>query len=227
VALDMRGYNESDKLAEKSAYAMQHLVADVRAVIDQLGGGKAVLVGHDWGGAVAWAYALAHEKTLDGLIVLNLPHPAIMLKAVRRPPQLFKSWYVFFFQLPVLPEAALTRGRAQAVADAFKGAASPDEIEQLRAAFLKPGVATAAINYYRNIFSGARARSIPPVLKLPTLLLWGERDPYLGKELTDGTERWVKNLKVVRVPEAGHFLHQEQPELVNEEIREFVKRVAR
>ncbi len=223
VAIDMRGYNESDKPRGVDAYRMQRLCDDVDAVIDQLGGGRATLVGHDWGGAVAWSYAYSHPEKLDALVILNAPHPATFLRAIRKPPQLFRSWYVFFFQLPRLPEWTLTRGRAGALAGVFKGAARPDQIEIYRSRFMKPGVATAALNYYRATLRGRRNGGRPfSLLEVPTLLIWGDQDVALGKELTLGLEKYVKNLRVEYVPGAGHFVHQEQPAVVNSLLQEFL-----
>ncbi|TMD07298.1 MAG: alpha/beta fold hydrolase [Chloroflexi bacterium] len=224
VAIDLRGYNESDKPDGVEPYRMRHLCDDVDAVIDQLGGGRATLVGHDWGGAVAWSYAYSHPEKLDALVILNAPHPATFPRAIRKPPQLFRSWYVFFFQLPRVPEWALTRSRAGAIAGVFKDAARPDQVEVYRSRFLKPGVATAALNYYRATMRGMRDGARQPfhLLEVPTLLIWGENDVALGKELTFGLDRYVKNLRIEYVPGAGHFVHQEQPALVNGLLAEFL-----
>jgi len=228
VAIDQRGYNDSDKPAGRGAYRTDDLVADLVCVIDQLGGGRATLVGHDWGGAVSWAFAHRHEEMLERLVICNMPHPGIFLKKVTRPPQLFRSWYIFFFQLPRLPEVALTRDHAAAIGAIFREAAqrAPEEINEsdiqgYRDAFLKPGVATAALNYYRNL--GGRAGGGFAPLRVPTLLIWGEQDTALGRELTDGTDRFVRNLTSHFVSDAGHFVQQERPVAVNAAIRAFIK----
>jgi pimeloyl-ACP methyl ester carboxylesterase len=231
VAIDMRGYNDSEKPAAKGAYAMDQLVGDVAGVIEQLGEGRAILVGHDWGGAVAWATANERPELIDRLVIMNIPHPAIMLKAIARPPQLFKSWYMFAFQLPLLPELFLTVNNAAATAAIFKGALvnkaaiSDADLDQYRRAMTKPGAATAQINYYRNILGAPRGRGFQK-LRMPTLLIWGEEDIVLGRELTEGTERWVEDLTLKFVPGCGHFVQQECPAEVNAIVRGFLARAS-
>jgi len=224
VAIDMRGYNDSDKPAEREAYAMTHLVADVAAVIGELGEGrKATLVGHDWGGIVAWSFADAHPELLEKLIIINIPHPAVMARAIRRPPQLFKSWYIYMFQLPGIPEFAVTRGHGQLMESVFRGGAvNPDafndrDIAVYREAICKPGVATAALNYYRN--AGANSRPAWGKITVPTTMIWGLEDRALGPNLLEGNDAYVENLTVHKVPGAGHFPHQEKPQMVNSLIR--------
>jgi len=229
VAIDMRGYNDSEKPAAKGAYAIDQLVGDVAGVIEQLGGGRAILVGHDWGGAVAWATANERPELIDRLGIMNIPHPAIMLKAIARPPQLFKSWYMFAFQLPLLPELLLTANNAALTAAILKGALvtktaiSDADLDQYRRAMTKPGAATAQINYYRNILGTPRGRGFQK-LKMPTLLVWGEEDIVLGRELTEGTDRWVEDLTLKFVPNCGHFVQQECPAEVNAIVRDFLAR---
>ena len=162
VAIDMRGYNDSDKPAGREAYAMPNLIGDVGAVIDELGdGGKATLVGHDWGGVVAWSFAETHPKRLEKLVIINIPHPAVMAKAITRPPQLFRSWYMYMFQLPVVPEFMLTRNHGELMESVFRGGAvnreafNNTDLAAYRDAICKPGVATATMNYYRNLFANA------------------------------------------------------------------------
>ena len=229
VAIDMRGYNDSEKPAAKGAYAMDQLVSDVAGIIEQLGGGRAILVGHDWGGAVAWATANERPELIEKLVVMNLPHPAIMLRAIARPPQLFKSWYMFAFQLPLLPELFLTANNAAGTAAIFTGALvnkaaiTDADLAQYRKAMTKPGAATAQLNYYRNILGAPRGRGFHK-LEMPTLLVWGEEDTLLGRELTEGTDRWVADLTLRFVPNCGHFVQQECPAEVNALLREFLAR---
>jgi pimeloyl-ACP methyl ester carboxylesterase len=227
VALDMRGYNDSEKPPARSAYGIDQLVGDVAGVIETMGGGKATLVGHDWGGAVAWATANARPELLDRLIVMNMPHPALFIKALRRPKQLLRSWYILLFQLPVVPELMLTANNAEAVAQIFRrslvdsAAITTAELDRYRRAMLKPGAARAQLNYYRNVVTGGLGRRYS-VLEMPTLLLWAEEDRVLGQDLIEGTEMYVRNLTVRRVPDCGHFVQQEKPLLVNAEIRSWL-----
>jgi pimeloyl-ACP methyl ester carboxylesterase len=159
---------------------------------------------------------------------MNLPHPAMFAKGIRKPRQLLRSWYVFFFQLPYAPEWFLRRGDYKAVGDAFTGmvvnkaAFSKADIEAYKDAAARPGALTAMVNYYRNALSGARRQQEFGVLEVPTLMIWGERDSALGKELTYGTEDYVRNLRIKYIPNCSHWVQQEQPELVNQYMREFL-----
>lgn len=227
VALDLRGYNESARPSARRAYAIGQLVADISAAVEQLGA-PAIIVAHDWGAAIAWVFAQHHSELLRRLVIINAPHPARFFQEVRGPSQMRKSRYMFFFQLPFLPERAMTRDGAAALLPLYRrhatnpDAFSEDDVQIFREAFLAPGVATAAINYYRNpvaFFLASRTRSI---MEVPTLLLWGDRDPYLGQRLSEGNDRCVRNLTVRHFPNAGHFVHEERAVDVNAAIRAFL-----
>ncbi|WNZ45547.1 alpha/beta hydrolase [Leptolyngbya boryana CZ1] len=228
VALDLRGYNESDKPSESSAYKMSELVADVKGAIEGLGYQRCTLVGHDWGGAIAWNFAYEYPEMLDRLIILNLPHPAKFSQGLRTPQQLLKSWYVFLFQIPYLPEFLIQFDDYKLLETALKGMAvnqevfSAEDINFYKDAFAKRGAATAAINYYRNIFQAGILEKKWGILEVPTLMIWGEKDIALGKELTYGTEEYVRNLQIRYIPNCSHWVQQEQPNLVNQYIREFI-----
>lgn len=228
VAVDLRGYGRSDRPAERGAYAMHHLVADVASVVDELGGGRATVVGHDWGGAIAWAFAHAHPERLERLVVCNAPHPARLAAEVWRPPQLLRSWYIFLFQLPWLPETLLGRSGAAPVASILRsGAAVPDafgpeDLRRFREAFAAPGAARAAVDYYRNLPAGLRRRPRLAPVEAPVLLLWGEQDKALDLRLTRGNEPFAPKIEVHRFPGAGHFAHEEVPSAFNAELRRFV-----
>jgi len=228
VAIDMRGYNKSGKPKEKSAYAMTELVKDVEGVITALGYEQCVLVAHDWGGAVAWQFAYAHPHRLSKLIVLNLPHPAKFAAGLRTPQQLLRSWYIAFFQLPFLPERLLQANNYAAIRAAFTGTAiNPNafteaDLDALVTAAAQPGALTSMLNYYRNIFSSSFLQQEWSVLKTPTLMIWGENDTALGKELTYGTEEYVSDFAIRYIPNCSHWVQQEQPALVNQHIRAFL-----
>jgi len=228
VALDLRGYNDSDKPAAKSAYVMAEFIKDVEGVIKGLGYDRCVLVGHDWGGAIAWNFAYAYPEMVERLIVLNMPHPAKFAEAIRTPQQLLRSSYVFFFQLPWLPEMLIQLADYQAVETALKGMAvnkstfTQKDLEVYKDAAAKRGAMTAALNYYRNIFQQGMLKQDWRVLEVPTLMIWGEKDPALGKELTYGTEADVKDFQLKYIPNCSHWVQQEQPQLVNKYMREFL-----
>jgi epoxide hydrolase 4 len=227
VALDLRGYNESDKPQQQSAYVMSEFVKDVEGVIKGLGYDGCVLVGHDWGGAIAWNFAYAHPEMLERLIVLNMPHPAKFADGLRTPQQLLRSSYAFFFQLPVLPELLIQSSDYGAIESAFKGMAvnksafTQADIEAYKDAASRRGALTAMLNYYRNAFPSMTLRDWS-VLQVPTLMIWGEEDTALGKELTYGTEKYVRDFQIRYIPNCSHWVQQEQPELVNRYMREFL-----
>ena len=254
VAPDLRGYGDSDKPAAVSAYALSELVADVRGLIDAFGERDAAIVGHDWGGAVAWTLAMDHPEVTRRLVVMNCPHPAIFQQQVRgNLQQMGRSWYMFFFQLPWLPETLLGAGHAWLVGNVIRGSAvrqdaiTEEDIAILRAAASRPGALRAAVNYYRAAFRGPEiAASLPdwlrrfvwgdrptpaartaladwPRIAAPTLLIWGEQDVALGKELTLGMEPLFDGPFEVRyVPLCGHWVQQEQPEVVNRWLLDFL-----
>ena len=229
VAIDLRGYNESDKPKEKSAYALSELIKDVEGVIRALGYEKCVLVGHDWGGAIAWSFAYAHPEMLERLIVLNLPHPAKFAEGLRTPQQLMKSWYIALFQLPVIPELLLKLNNYAAIRSVFRDQAiNPEaftetDLDTLVAAAAKPGALTAMLNYYRNIFqSEGFLNKQWDRLKVPTLMIWGENDKALGKELTCGTSEYVETFEIRYISDCSHWVQQEQPALVNQYVRAFL-----
>lgn len=229
VALDLRGYNDSDKPQEQSAYVMAEFIKDVEGVIKGLGYDRCVLVGHDWGGAIAWNFAYAHPEMLERLIILNIPHPAKFAAGLRTPQQLLRSSYMFLFQLPWLPELLIQAADYQAVENAFKGMAvnkgafSQEDIQAYKDAAAKRGALTAMLNYYRNILQQGMTSQDWRVLEVPTLMIWGEKDTALGKELTYGTTAYVRNLQIKYIPECSHWVQQEQPQLVNQYMREFLE----
>ena len=228
VALDLRGYNDSDKPSALSAYKMSELMLDVAGVIKGLGYESCTLVGHDWGGAIAWSFAYSYPELLERLIVLNIPHPAKFVEGLRTPQQLLKSWYIFFFQIPWLPELLIQSGDYQFISDAFTKMAvnpsvfTPKDLEAYKDAAAKRGALTGMLNYYRNIFPSLGQGQNWEILKIRTLMIWGEQDTALGKELTYGTQEYVQDLTIRYIPDSSHWVQQEQPDLVNQYIREFL-----
>lgn len=235
-APNLRGYGGTTRPQGVEAYRMEHLTADVAALIDAARArgiaGPTTLIAHDWGGAIAWSFVLSGARPLERFIVMNLPHPALFLKGLRTWAQLKRSWYVFFFQLPWLPEKIFTLRNAEAVAQAFRGMAVdksrfPDSVlDQYRKSALLPGAMTAMINYYRAAFrnrAASEAMANPPLLETPTLMIWGEEDAALGRELTYGTEKLVKDFTIRYLPQVSHWVQQEAPEAVNAMIRAWIE----
>ncbi|MBO3463561.1 alpha/beta hydrolase [Aetokthonos hydrillicola Thurmond2011] len=227
VALDLRGYNDSDKPQDQSAY-MAEFVKDIEGVIKGLGYDKCVLVGHDWGGAIAWNFAYTHPEMVEQLIILNLPHPAKFAQGLRNPQQLLRSSYIFLFQLPWVPEILLQSADYQLVENTLKGMAvekstfTQADIEAYKNAVAKRGALTAMLSYYRNFFQQKLFKEDWPVLEVPTLMIWGEKDTALSKELSYGTEVYVKDFQIKYIPNCSHWVQQEKPQLVNQYIREFL-----
>ena len=223
VAPDLRGYNLTDKPA--GGYNIEQLVDDVVALAAALGEERAHVVGHDWGGIIAWQLAWRRPEFVRSLTIMNAPHPAAFGRFLRRNiRQMLKSSYMFLFQIPRLPEWLLTRNRASAIAGAFVRSAgrpnvfSPDDLEMYREAFLRPGAARSTLAYYRRaIRQGPAAWPRGPIL-VPTLVLWGEADPVLQKGMNDRLTDWVKNLTYRPIPGCGHWTQQEAPEVVNREL---------
>jgi epoxide hydrolase 4 len=229
LAPDLRGYNESDRPAQRSAYHLRHLVADVAALVRATGRQRAHVVGHDWGGIVAWTFAGTHPELLDRLVILNAPHLDIYVRYMRRPSlQWVRSWYVPFFRIPRLAEWALSARRFRAVHDLFRHRPeepgfSDEEIEGYVEALATPGALTAALNWYRE-------NAAPDAVRLarsarstaPTLVIWGERDRALGPELLDGLERVAPLVRIHRIPRASHWVQNDAPGEVNRVMIDFL-----
>lgn len=228
VAVDLRGYNESDKPVEQSAYGLSILVEDIKGIIQGLGYDCCILVGHDWGGAIAWSVGYAYPELVERLIILNVPHPAKFSEGLRTLPQLLKSWYILLFQIPVLPEWILSQSNCAVLARLLRQTTTspttfpPEAIAAYRQAAAKPGALTAMVNYYRNLWQSNIFKQEWEILQPPTLLIWGEKDVALGKELTLGTQTYVRDLQIRYIPDCSHWVQQERPQLVNQYIREWL-----
>jgi pimeloyl-ACP methyl ester carboxylesterase len=246
VAPDLRGYNLSDKPRGLDAYRIDVLVEDVRALIVAHGAGRvAALVGHDWGGIVAWAFAMTHPDLLDRLVVMNAPHPSAYARFVRsHPRQLLRSWYMLLFQLPGLPERLFAARNYRAIERAFVGGAvrpgafSGEDIAAFKRAAAMPGALTGAINYYRAALRRRDPRGLLPAVRLPwsrrpalrlpvvrtpTLVVWGDDDFVLDRGLTEHLDDFVAApLEVVHIPRCGHWVQQEAPAEVNARLAAFL-----
>jgi epoxide hydrolase 4 len=232
VAPDLRGYNLSEKPEGVRAYRIEALLGDLEGLIERLGEGekKAHVVGHDWGGAFAWYAPLFIPERLLSLALLNAPHPLAFRRELRtNAAQRKKSSYVFMFQLPWLPERRIRAGNFAILGkmlrrDPVTPGAFPDEdIRLYKEALAQPGALTAAVNYYRAAFR------FPPKAAgrvwhegLKTLLVWGERDRYLGPGLLEGLDRWVPDLTIERIPDASHWVQADAPEKVNDLLIKFL-----
>ncbi len=230
VAPDMRGYGGSSRPMAKADYHMDHLVADTAALFDALGARKRLLIAHDWGALIAWVFAQRRTRALDGLIIMNVPHPRVFRDVLKASwVQKRKSWYVAFFQLPKLPETMLGARGAEGIGKAFTDSAvnkamfPASVIDHYRANASQPGALTAMINYYRANFPNVLEEPVV-VIDTPTLLIWGERDVALDIANTEGYGPLVRDFTLVRLPEASHWVQQDAPEAVNAVMREWVGR---
>lgn len=223
IAPDMRGYNRSDKPRTVDAYRMEHLTADVAGLV-RAGGARAVVVGHDWGGVIAWHLPWYQPDVVDRLVILNAPHPAAFRRQLRTLSQLLRSWYVFFFQLPWLPEAMIRAGDFGVIEQSLRhgtvtpGAFTDDDVRRYKRALSQSGALSSAVNYYRAGFRHLMAGPRQPVetIRVPTLVIWGMKDRYLGPALLDGLDAFVSDLKIVRLPDASHWVQNDDPDRVNE-----------
>lgn len=230
LAPDLRGYNLSDKPPGVSSYRIDTLVGDVIGLIAHAGEEKAAIIGHDWGGVVAWQLAMHHPQTVEKLVILNAAHPAAYLRELRSWRQLLKSWYIFFFQLPALPELLIRFDDYDGVARSLhhqpvhREAFGPEDIRRYKEALGRPGALTAALNYYRAAVRSLlkRGTRVEVSIRLPVLLLWGERDAYATPRLTEGLNAWVPNLRIVRFLDASHWIQNDVPERVNRLIIDFL-----
>lgn len=225
LAPDGRGYNLSEKPLGVRPYALDRLATDVVGLIAAQGRDRAIVVGHDWGAAVAWWTATRHPSWVARLAILNVPHPATIQPYLRRhPQQLLRSWYVFFFQLPWIPEALTRAGNWRAGVNSLRGSSRPgtfsdDDLELYREAWSRPGAFTAMVNWYRALVR------YPPVfgplrVTPPTLILWGRHDVFLETELAELSLALCDDGRLIML-ETIHWVQHEAAEQVNRELIAF------
>lgn len=228
IAPDMRGYNLSEKPKGVRSYHIEKLVADVIGLIDEAGASRCALVGHDWGGVIAWQVAIRHPERIEKLTIMNAPHPIVFSEKLWTWAQFKKSFYVLQFQLPIAEW--FIRRNGFALLDEMlqkdpvhKEAFSAEDRRLYIEALGQPGALTAALGYYRSAFRSSWShRPKREVLEVPTQVIWGEQDPYLGLSLLEGLERWVRHLRVDRVSDASHWVQCDAPERVNTYLLDFL-----
>lgn len=221
VAPDLRGYGESPKPAAIDDYRMPLVVEDVAELIRSLNGGKpCIVIGHDWGALVAWFLAMTHRDLVSQLVILNVPHPALFARELKRSgKQRAKAAYQLFFQLPVLPELFVRLFGRTLMKKA--GRFTPEQIDAF-AANWKTSM-TPMLHYYRAMRkTRGELRKIMRRIDVPTMIIWGEWEPVFLPQTLVGTEEWVPHLRIARVPKAGHFIQNDAPERVNELLLEFL-----
>ncbi len=224
VAPDLRGYNLSSKPDGYTDYTADKMADDIDGLIRELGAESAMVVGHDWGGSVAWTLAMNHPEVVERLAILNAAHPRKLNEGLRSPRQLLRSWYFFFFQFLKWPEHH-ARARSWRFFKRFLRDARPaytdDELGRYVEAWSEPGASKAMVDYYRAaVRLGSKQKVLP--ISAPTLVIWGEGDRYLGPKLAEPHHDDVPNLdRVERLPDASHWVHHDEAERVNELLVDF------
>lgn len=228
-APNMRGYGGTSKPDTVRDYALDHLCADIAALIDASGADEVTLFAHDWGAIVAWAFAVQKIRPLKKLIIMNVPHPMVGQREIRHWRQLRRSWYIFFFQIPWLPEKLLARNNGQPIKRAFSNMAcdqanfTPEALDVYARAATRPGSLKSMVNYYRALVRHQDTIDIGDgKIDIPTLMIWGEEDSALNIHCTEGTEEWVDDFTLRRLPGVSHWVQQEAPEKVNAILQEWL-----
>lgn len=228
VVPDQRGYNLSGKPKGIKSYRMDELVKDIVGLIDALGYEKVNLAGHDWGAVVAWTLAHRHPERLHRLGILNAPHPAVMRRFLQRDPdQLRRSWYVFLFQLPWLPEAGMRRDNWRGAELALRGSGrihtfAKEDILKYKEAWSQPGAMTAMINWYRAALRYPSWIPKDARIKVPTLMMWGMKDFALSHRMARPSMDYVDEGNLILFPEATHWVQRDAAEEVNHYLIDFI-----
>jgi pimeloyl-ACP methyl ester carboxylesterase len=232
-APNQRGYGATTRPGHMQDYAIEHLMEDVASLIDVSGARSVVLLGHDWGALVAWCFAARALRPLEGLVIINVPHPACFARALRRPDQILRSWYAGFFQIPWLPEYLLSRRGARSVSASMLHTSTAPEhfprdlLEATRRNAAQPGALRAMIHWYRAFLRGGgfrrQLRQGFPRIDVPTLMLWGEDDPFLARHTTHGTNEFVSQLALHYLPGVSHWVQQDATAECNGRIGDFLE----
>ncbi len=233
IVPDQRGYNLSDKPKGISFYDVDILAKDIIGLLDHFGIEKTFLVGHDWGAVIAWTLALNHPERLKKLAILNVPHPDVMTRFIlENTEQRKKSWYVFFFQIPIFVEWTLSNNNFHNMARMLVGSGrkstfSASDLVEYKKAWAQPGSLTGMVNWYRAIFR----RSLKHVLqrkghsarrvKVPTLMLWGKQDVALSHEMVEPSIKLCDQGEAVLFEKATHWVQHDEADEVNKRLIEF------
>ena len=246
VAIDLRGYNRSGRPAGVASYAMPRLVEDVVAVIRHFGAERATIVGHDWGGAIAWSVAMTKPEVVERLVVLNVPHPnGLTRELANNTTQRENSGYAQQFQKPDAHESLTAEGLAGWVREpearrryieAFERSDFEAMLHYYRANYpslpkdssdgASDGSTSDGSNTHGSTTDGAAARSaVRPAVQVPVLIIHGLDDPYLLAAGLNGTWDWIDHeLTIVTIPGAGHFVHRDEPARVRSAIASWMRR---
>ncbi|CAL4084873.1 unnamed protein product [Meganyctiphanes norvegica] len=231
VAVDMRGYGDSDKPSQCSAYEIEHLVEDIKQMVLELGKEKCILMAHDWGGAIAWRVVNSHPDLFEHHISFNGPHPgAYMEHAKSSFKQMCMSWYMIFFRTPWVPEFWISNNDFEFFGPVFRGEknnteAFPNEvIDAYKYNYSKKGALTPPINYYRSIDFNRNDKISRTTV--PTLIIWGTDDMALGKPMAAYALKWCESAQLKYIEGASHWVQQEEPDKVNSLVWEYLNDAA-
>jgi epoxide hydrolase 4 len=238
VAPDMRGYNLSSKPTDVEQYRIKYLIEDVRALVEHLGHKKFILVAHDWGGGVAWPFAIRHPEYLEKLVIINAVHPVVFMRELRdNPAQQKASQYILVYRTPKAEEILSRNNYALPASNLLedglkRGYFTEEDREAYIEAWSQLGALTGGLNYYRaahlGSFTGESDDSLSAdpslfTVVVPTLVIWGEKDKWLLTGNLESLEKYVPNLTIKRIPDGSHWVIHEKPGLVNSYIREFIE----
>ncbi|CAB3410653.1 unnamed protein product [Caenorhabditis bovis] len=233
IAIDMRGYNETDKPTTTSDYNLKFLIEDIREFIDKLGLRRVVLVAHDWGAIVSWRFTMLYPEMVHKLIILNVPHPAAFFKVyTESKEQRAKSWYIYLFQSSTIPELAMRVNRMAMLEKMFRGRKAgirnsnnftDEDMLAWKHVFSQKHAITGPLNYYREMFNAPTIASEKMRIRPPVLIIWGERDAFLDKRGAIESVDYCRYARVHLIPTASHWVQQDEPTLVNHLIEEFVR----
>ena len=226
---DQRGYNKSDTPKGKKAYVINELKQDVIGLIKHFKRKDAVIIGHDWGGAVGWHLVSTHPEFVQKFIAINIPHMGVFPKALlKTPSQLIRSLYMVFFQIPILPEKILSGRDFKNTAEVLKGSSrdgtfTENDIKEYKQAWSKPGALSGMLNWYRAISSSMKHISKEKI-EVPVKIIWGEQDRFLSKRLAEESLKFINAASVTWIKDATHWVNQEEADIVNKEILKFLNK---
>ncbi len=229
IVPDQRGYNLSEKPGGVSSYRLKELVGDILGLLDHFGLERAAIVGHDWGAAVAWSLAIHHSERVDHLGILNVPHPAVMWEFLHRSiRQVLKSWYIGFFQIPILPVGILSLHHSAPMAHMLRasgkaGTFSEEDLQEYRQAWRQPGALEAMIDWYKAAFRDRVSLAETRRVKVPTLILWGKKDVALSEEMAVRSVEYCDHGELVYFVESTHWVQHDEAEAVNQSLLAFLK----
>jgi pimeloyl-ACP methyl ester carboxylesterase len=225
IVPDQRGYNLSDKPKGIASYLMDTLVNDILGLADAFGYDRFHLAGHDFGAMVSWNLARHHPERLKRLAIANVPHPVVMQNYLRsHPSQMLKSWYAFFFQLPILPERIIGINNWQFLISAMPDDLTNNERDRYRKAWAQPGAMTSMINWYRAVLRQSRKPTVSSKIQVPTLVLWGQQDPHISYEMAPLSVDLCEAGRLITFEDATHWVMHDKPGEVSQLLIEHFRR---